>query len=156
VDTALVESAALLHDVDKILPPDAAERGRPHGDGSAAWLARHGHAELGESVRAHPVTRLMDGAAFDRWRATAPIEAKLVAYADKRAGQRRESMSARFASWERRYPDGWSAAEGAAVRARAADLEADVCGWAGVSPGDVRRTSWVADAIRRARRAEAA
>jgi hypothetical protein len=156
VDTLLVEAAALLHDVDKIVPPDDPARGMPHGDGSADWLARHDHAELGESVRAHPVTQLMDGAAFDRWRATAPIEAKVVAYADKRAGQRLESMAARFASWERRYPNGWSAAEGAAVRARAADLEAEVCEWASINPGGVRRSPWVADAIRRARRADAA
>ena len=156
VDIALVEAAALLHDVDKILPPDDPARAMPHGDGSADWLARQGHAELADAVRAHPVTRLLDGAAFDRWSATARIEDKILAYADKRAGQRLESMAARFASWERRYQDGWSAAEGATVRARAAELETEVCRRAGISPGDVQRSPWVAEAVRRVRRVDVA
>ena len=156
VDIALVEAAALLHDVDKILPASDAARALRHGDGSADWLRRQGHAELAGAVRAHPVTRLLDSTAFDRWLAVAEVEARIVAYADKRAGQRLESMAARFASWERRYPDGWSAAEGAAVRARAAELEADVCGRARISPADVRRWPWVAETVRRARAADAA
>jgi len=156
VDIALVEAAALLHDVDKIVPADDPARALPHGDGSADWLRRQGHAELAGAVRAHPVTRLLDSTAFDRWLAVAEVEARIVAYADKRAGQRLESMAARFASWERRYPDGWSAAEGAAVRARAAELEADVCGRARISPADVRRWPWVAETVRRARAADAA
>ena len=156
VDIALVDAAALLHDVDKIVPADDPARALPHGDGSADWLKRQGHAELAGAVRAHPVTQLLDSTAFDRWLAVAEVEARIVAYADKRAGQRLESMAARFASWERRYPDGWSAAAGAAVRARAAELEADVCGRARISPAGVRRSPWAAEAIRRARRADAA
>ena len=58
-----------------------------------------------------------------------------MAYADKRAGQRLESMDARFASWTRRYPGSWDAATTAAVCTRAARLEADVCRAAGIRPG---------------------
>src|SRR5262245_59729388 len=36
VDRRLVESAALLHDVDKILPRDHPIKALPHGEGSAA------------------------------------------------------------------------------------------------------------------------
>lgn len=104
VDRALVESAALLHDTDKALPRDDPLRALPHGEGSARWLAAHGFAELAPVVVGHPVSRLADEAWWRRWNAEASLEARLVAYADKRAGQRLESMAARFASWRRRYP----------------------------------------------------
>jgi hypothetical protein len=77
-----------------------------------------------------------------------------VAYADKRAGQRLESMAARFASWERRYPDdgdGWTAATRVEVRRRAERLEADICRAAAITPDDVRRLTWTAAALRAAR-----
>jgi hypothetical protein len=155
VDRALVEAAALLHDVDKAIPsadPAAALR---HGEGSAAWLAARGMAEPAAAVAGHPVTRLLDDGA-DAWLAGAPIEELLVAYADKRAGQRLESMDARFVDWRRRYPDGWSAGDETLARARAGVLEATVCARAGVAPAMVRRLRWTGRALRAAGRAAAA
>ncbi len=159
VDRRLVESAALLHDADKSLPSDDPLRALPHGEGSAAWLTRAGHAELARAVASHPVTRLRDGERFRQWAAFASREERIVAYADKRAGQRLESMDARFDSWRRRYPpatghpDGaWNDATADAIRARAARLEAEVCRAAGVAPRDVRRLAWTGAAIRAARR----
>jgi hypothetical protein len=151
VDRTAVEAAALLHDVDKILPADDPARGLGHGDGSAAWLTRQGHPELARAVAAHPVTRLVDGEAHRRWAAFASREERIVAYADKRAGQRLESMDERFASWRRRYPDGWDATTWQAVRVRAKRLEADVCRAAGIEPHEVRRLPWTAAAFRLAR-----
>ena len=151
VDRGLVEAAALLHDVDKILPSDDPVRTLPHGQGSAAWLTERGHPELARSVAAHPVTRLVDGEAYRRWAAFASREERVVAYADKRAGQRLESMDARFASWRRRYPGSWDDVTWRSVRARAARLEADVCRAAALRPADVRRLAWTRDALRAAR-----
>lgn len=151
VDRGLVEAAALLHDVDKILPSGDPVRTLPHGQGSAAWLTERGHPELARSVAAHPVTRLVDGEAYRRWAAFASREERVVAYADKRAGQRLESMDARFASWRRRYPGSWDDVTWRAVRARAARLEADVCRAAALVPADVRRLAWTRDALRAAR-----
>lgn len=159
VDRRLVESAALLHDADKALPSDDPARALPHGDGSAAWLTRAGHPELARAAAGHPVTRLLDGERYKRWAAFASREERIVAYADKRAGQRLESMAARFASWRRRYPrlevegvaTGWADAEMLAVRARADRLEADVCNAAGIGPAEVRRLRWTGAAIRAAR-----
>jgi hypothetical protein len=147
--------------VDKLLSADDPARGLPHGEGSAAWLSRNGHAELARAVAAHPVTRLVDGERYRRWAAFASREERIVAYADKRAGQRLESMDARFVSWQRRYrvdrADGrrlaWDAATLAAVRARAERLEADVCRAAGLAPSDVRRLAWTGNALRSARQA---
>jgi putative nucleotidyltransferase with HDIG domain len=167
IDRQLVEAAALLHDVDKALPDDHHVRALPHGEGSAAWLTAAGHAELARAVQGHPVTRLANGERFRRWAAFASREERIVAYADKRAGQRLASMDARFASWRRRYPpatttakvaqagraEAWDARTFDAVRARAARLETDVCRAAGVAPGDVRRLAWTGAAIRSAREA---
>ena len=110
VDRRLVETAALLHDVDKLLAADDPAHGLPHGEGSAAWLTRHGHPELARAVAGHPVTRLLDGERYRRWAGFATREERIVAYADKRAGQRLEPMAARFASWQRRYPGSWDTA----------------------------------------------
>jgi len=153
VDRLLVESAALLHDVDKALPPDDPASALPHGDGSADWLHRRGHPELARAVAGHPVTRLADAERYRRWSALATREERIVAYADKRCGQRLESMAQRFAGWRRRYPareDGgstWDHATIERVRARAQRLEADVCRAAGVRPDQVRRLPWTGAAL---------
>lgn len=158
VDRSVVEAAALLHDVDKVLPASDPVRRLGHGHGSAAWLTQRGHPELARAVAAHPVTRLADGEAYRRWAAFASREERIVAYADKRAGQRLESMAARFASWRRRYPDGWDETTWRVVRARAERLETEVCRAAGITPAEVRRLPWTAAAFRAAltARAEAA
>lgn len=156
IDRPLVEAAALLHDVDKLLPDDSPARALGHGAGSAAWLAGRGRPELGLAVAAHPVTRLLDAGAAERWLASAPLEERVLAYADKRAGQRLEPMAARFASWQRRYPGGpgspgeggWEDTVATAVRERADRLEADVCAAAGVMPREVRRLRWTGRALR--------
>lgn len=163
VDQAAVEAAALLHDVDKALPAGDPARRLRHGAGSAAWLTRIGLEALAPLVTDHPVTRLAQDDGWQRL-AAAPIEARIVAYADKRAGQRLEPMDARFASWRRRYPagprdhdastgpnpgtgTGWDDATARLVRARADALEADVCAAAGVRPAEVRRLRWARAAL---------
>jgi len=150
VDRHLVEAAALLHDVDKILPSDDSARALPHGEGSAAWLTRHGHPELARAVAGHPVTRLFDGEAYRTWAAFASREERIVAYADKRAGQRLVSMEERFATWQRRHPKLWDGRAGTLVRQRAARLEADVCRAAAIEPASVRRLRWTSAALGRA------
>jgi hypothetical protein len=107
-------------------------------------------------VRDHPVTRLADDADTARLM-SAPLEARIVAYADKRAGQRLESMDERFASWRRRYPEGpaetpagqpvpgkrgWDHELAERVYERALALEREICEIAGVRPAQVRRLRW--------------
>ena len=158
VDLAAVEAAALLHDVDK-LPAVGRQPEVRHGDGSAAWLTARGLPALGELVRDHPVTRLVSPDDAARL-AGAPLEARIVAYADKRAGQHLETMDARFASWRRRYPAGtalapkpgsrkaaWTDAEIALVVDRAETLEREICAAAAASPTTVQRLRWARRAI---------
>lgn len=156
LDRHLVEAAALLHDVDKLAAVEPEVDGLPHAEGSAAWLARQGYPELGPVVVGHPVTRLADTAWFESWFASASPEALIVAYADKRAGQRLESMAERFASWERRYPPAeraarargsWTPETFSAVRQRAAEIERRVCALAAVASGDVSRLRWTGAAL---------
>jgi 5'-deoxynucleotidase YfbR-like HD superfamily hydrolase len=160
VDRRLVEAAALLHDVDKVVPPDDPAHDLPHGAGSAAWLTRRDHPELARAVSNHPVTKLLDGEHYRRWAAFATREERIVAYADKRAGQRLESMEARFAGWRARYPKvdtggdrrvaGLDDAEVQVMWQRARRLEADVCRAAGIGPDEVRRLRWTGPALRAA------
>ena len=161
LDRRLVEAAALLHDVDKLPAVNPFVANLRHAEGSAAWLAQQGFAELGPAIVAHPVTRLAEGEWFDGWLATASPEELIVCYADKRAGQRLESMAERFASWERRYPPqeragrargSWSAETMAAVRHRAETIEQGVCALADVAPKDVRRLRWTGPALEAYRR----
>ena len=157
VDRALVEAAALLHDVDKVLPADDPIRALRHGVGTAAWLTARGHPELAAAVTGHPVTRLAAPDA-DAWLDRASSEELLVAYADKRASQHLLPMAGRFADWTRRYPDGvnwhgWSVAEAAVVRRRAERIESAACALAGTIPQAVRRLPWTGRALAAARAA---
>jgi len=83
------------------------------------------------------VTRLSDESRYRRWAAFASREERIVAYADKRAGQRLESLDRRFQRWAQRYPDV------ARVRPRADRLEREVCSAAGITADQVRRLPWV-------------
>jgi putative nucleotidyltransferase with HDIG domain len=165
LDRPLVETAALLHDVDKLERVKPEVGGLGHADGSAEWLARRGHPELGPAIVGHPVTKLADGAWFDRWLGQATPEALIVAYADKRAGQKLESMEDRFASWERRYPPAERAARARGnwtretideVRGRSREIERRVCEMAGVEPDEVVRLRWTSAAFKAARQGDRA
>jgi len=158
VDRRLVETAALLHDVDKLASAGAPAHLR-HGEGSAAWLEARGLAELAPAVRDHPVTRLAEPA-FEGWVHTAPLEARIVAYADKRAAQHLAPMSKRFERWRRKYPPGsdrvvkrsgsaaWSEAVFDLAEHHAAELEREVCQAAGIRPDQVQRLRWSRRALR--------
>jgi hypothetical protein len=144
---ALVEAAALLHDVDKLLPGDGPLAHLEHGEAGARWLAERGCAELGLAVAGHPVRRLVSDDAA-RWVEAASLEVRVVSYADKRAGQRLQSIDARFADWERRFPQ--YRAGLARARRHADRLERDVCAAARITPEEVRRLPWVSRALERA------
>jgi hypothetical protein len=146
VDRRVVEAAALLHDVDKLPAVRRMIGDSSHGEGSATWVTRHGAPELAEPVRNHPVTLLADETSARRI-LTAPLEVRLVAYADKRAGQRLGTMDARFRSWQRRYPDGWDPSLRRMIRMRAAELERGVLDELGVEATSLRRLRWTPRAM---------
>jgi len=147
VDRRLVETAALLHDVDKALPLDHPLRELGHGAAGAAWLTEAGHAELARTLIAHPVTRFNEPDA-EAWLTDAPIEERIVVYADKRATQRVVSLEQRFDRWRRKHPEYRAKLDRAyAVAER---LEDTLCTAIGIAPTDVERLRWVDDAMARA------
>jgi len=150
LDRSLVEAAALLHDIDKLIPGDDPIHELGHGEGAARWLTQLGYGELARAVAAHPVTRLLDADRYGRWNGVATREERIVAYADKRAGKQLVTMKARFAAWEAEYPQ--QRENLLRARARAERLERQVCEMAGVSPLAVKRLRWVAPAIEAARK----
>jgi putative nucleotidyltransferase with HDIG domain len=147
VDRRLVETAALLHDIDKALPADHACRTRGHGRAGAEWLTQAGHAELSKSVAGHPVMAL-DGPDVRAWVARGPLEERIVCYADKRATQRVVSLEQRFERWRRRHPEHLEQLERALVQARL--LEAGLCEAVSVAPDAIERLRWVEQARDRA------
>jgi hypothetical protein len=147
LDARVAEGAALLHDLDKTLPAGDAYRALGHGIGSAAWLRDHDLGELAEAVASHPVYVLGNAESYEAWVGATSLEARLVAYADKRALQDLVSLDARFERWQRRYPD--SPMEPVAYE-RAQRLERELCALAGVEPAGVARLPWVDEALRRA------
>lgn len=150
VDRTLAETAALLHDVDKLFPPGDERRTGGHGHAGARWLADQGWVELADPVAGHPVGRLLDHDGTSGWPGEAPLETLVVAYADKRAAQHVEPMAARFARWRRDHPERHDQLEHA--WARALQLEGYLCGAAGIAPAGVRRLRWAGRAVARAGR----
>ncbi len=152
VDRSLVESAALLHDLDKALPEDHPLRRLGHGHAGAAWLIEHERPELAPAVDNHPVMRLVTPEA-ERWLDRSTLEERIVAYADKRAAQRLGPIDARFRRWYAKHPQYKEGLD--LARGHAAILERDVCDAADVDPADVRRLRWVDDAFAAATAARA-
>jgi HD superfamily phosphodiesterase len=144
VDARLVETAALLHDMDKMLPADDPLKGLGHGAAGAQWLHEHGYAELSAAVASHPVMALGNASSYADWAERAGLEGRVVTYADKRARQDVLTLTERFARWRESYPD---SAELDEAERRAHELERDVCGLAGIKPKDVKRTAWVNEAL---------
>jgi len=147
VDRRLVETAALLHDIDKALPPGHRLKALGHGAAGAAWVTEAGHPELARTLMAHPVTRFADDD-VETWLDQAPLEERIVTYADKRATQRVVSLDRRFERWRCRHPEYADKLERALLVARR--LERDVCTAAGIEPCEVERRRWVDDALERA------
>jgi putative nucleotidyltransferase with HDIG domain len=150
VDSDLAESAALLHDIDKALPVDDRYRALGHGAAGAQWLIDHGHAELADAVREHPVTVIADAPSYEEWSAVNSLEAKLANYGDKRSLQDIVSLDERFERWYRRYPDSPMVP---IAHERFRRLEEELCAMAGVTSDEVERVAWVDAALRQARAA---
>ena len=56
--TTIVETAALLHDLDKMLPAEDPLKALGHGAAGAEWLRQRGYDELAPAVASHPVMEI--------------------------------------------------------------------------------------------------
>ena len=97
VDGALVEAAALLHDIDK---PEIRRTGGEHGIVGARRLEAAGYEELAMPVASHPLHALLDDERH-------PIgwPSVLVAVADRHVAQRFLTIDERLDDMKRRHPE---------------------------------------------------
>ena len=97
IDGALVETAALLHDIDKV---ETRRGGGEHGIVGARRLEALGYPELAMPVASHPVTCLLDDDRF-------PIgwPSILVAIADRHVAQEFVTIDERLNDMQRRHPE---------------------------------------------------
>jgi putative nucleotidyltransferase with HDIG domain len=147
LDAAAVDAAALLHDLDKMLPDDDPLKALGHGAAGAEWLRQHGLDALATAVASHPVMALGEAETYEAWAERAGLIGRVVTYADKRARQDVIDLTDRFARWHENYPDSPKLDE---AERRAGRLELEICGLAGIKPSEVRRLSWVNEAMRAA------
>jgi putative nucleotidyltransferase with HDIG domain len=145
VDATLIEVAALLHDIDKMLPADHPLKPLGHGAAGAAWLRERGHDELAPAVAGHPVMEIGRAPTYDAWADAAGLAGRVVSYSDKRARQTLIRLDSRFARWHDHYPD---SPDLDVAHERARRLEQEISQLAGVKPADVRRRAWVREQMR--------
>jgi putative nucleotidyltransferase with HDIG domain len=137
VDGALVEAAALLHDIDKV---EIRRTGGEHGIVGARRLEAAGYAELAMPVASHPVSCLLDDDRF-------PIgwPSVIVAVADRHVGQAFVTVDERLDDMKRRHPEYADEIESARRPAHA--LEAQVAEAIDMSVDDLvvrLRAAWEA------------
>ena len=135
VDGALVEAAALLHDIDKV---EIRRSGGEHGIVGARRLEEAGHPELAMPVASHPISALLDDDRF-------PIgwPSVIVAVADRHVAREFMTVDERLDDMKVRHPD--HAAQIDAARRPAHALEAQVAEAVGLSVDDLverLRAAW--------------
>jgi putative nucleotidyltransferase with HDIG domain len=139
VDGALVEAAALLHDIDKV---EIRRSGGEHGIVGARRLEGLGYEELAMPVASHPVTALLDDDRF-------PIgwPSVIVAVADRHVAQEFMTVDERLDDMKQRHPE--HAASIDAARRPAHALEEQVAEATGLSVDELverLRAAWTAGA----------
>jgi putative nucleotidyltransferase with HDIG domain len=139
VDGALVEAAALLHDIDKV---EIRRSGGEHGIVGARRLEAMGYEELAMPVASHPVTALLDD---DRYPIGWP--SVLVAVADRHVGRAFMTVDERLDDMQRRHPEYADDIESARPAAHA--LEAELAEVTGLGVDELMarlRSAWRAGA----------
>ena len=139
VDGALVEAAALLHDIDKV---EARRGGGEHGVVGARRLEALGYEELAMPVASHPITALVDDDRF-------PIgwPSVLVAVADRHVAQAFMTIDERLDEMKARHPEYAESIESARRPAHALEEElAEATGLSVDALVDRLRAAWEAGA----------
>jgi putative nucleotidyltransferase with HDIG domain len=139
IDGALVEAAALLHDIDKV---EIRRSGGEHGIVGARRLEGMGYPELAMPVASHPVSCLLDDERF-------PIgwPSVLIAVADRHVAQEFLTVDERLDDMQARYPE--HAARIEAARHASHALEAQVAEAVGLEVDELvarLRAAWEAGA----------
>ena len=139
VDASLVESAALLHDIDKL---ETRAGAGPHGIVAAERLIEMGYDELAPAVASHPVNCLLDEERHPRgWPSV------IVSVADRHVAQEFLTIDERIGDQAHRYPEyAWALQ---LARRRAHALEAELAEVASLTVDELvarLRAAWEAGA----------
>jgi putative nucleotidyltransferase with HDIG domain len=137
VDGALVEAAALLHDIDKL---EIRRTGAEHGVVGARRMEALGYEELAMPIASHPITCLLDDDRFPRgWPSV------VVAVADRHVAQDFLTIDERLDDMKQRHPA--HAADIDAARRPAHALESELAEVVGLTVDDLvsrLRSAWEA------------
>lgn len=135
IDGAMVEAAALLHDIDKV---EVRRDGGEHGIVGARRLEAAGHPELAMPIASHPISCLLDDDRFPRgWPSV------VVAVADRHVAQAFMTVDERLDDMKQRHPEHADGIEAARRPAHALEVElAEVVGLSVDDLVDRLRTAW--------------
>ena len=129
MQTDLLLAAALLHDIDKNIPPKVGER---HPDTGVRILQEVGMDEVAKVVRTHPLHAILDDTINpSTW------EEKLLFLADKMTKHETISVDARFALWRAEELSKEEVSILDAAYPKVKELEQFVCTSIGLTPEEV-------------------
>ena len=128
INIPLLESAALLHDIDKMAPK---QEGEHHPDAGVRILRDAGYPEVADIVRTHPLHAILDQTIAPKtW------EQKLLFLSDKMVKHSISTVDERFALWRAEHlpPNAVSVLDASYPLVKG--LEEDVCTRLGIRPED--------------------
>ena len=129
VNEHLLVASALLHDIDKNIPPKVGER---HPDTGVRILQEVGMDEVAKVVRTHPLHAILDDTINpSTW------EEKLLFLADKMTKHETISVDARFALWRAEELSKEEVSILDAAYPKVKELEQFVCTSIGLTPEEV-------------------
>ncbi|MCX6793641.1 MAG: HD domain-containing protein [Candidatus Gottesmanbacteria bacterium] len=129
VDKKLLLAAALLHDIDKAVPPFPGER---HPDTAVRILREEGMGEVADLVRTHPLHSILDVKIAPKTR-----EEKLLYLADKMVKYDIVGVDKRFALWNEEHLPLTEQAIIDTCYPKVKELEQEVFGLAQISLDDI-------------------
>ena len=132
INEKLLEAAALLHDIDKMIPKRAGER---HPDTAVRVLKELGCSEVAEVVRRHPLHAILDPELAPR-----TGEEKFLYLADKMTKYEVIGVDHRFRLWYKEHLPPEAVMELDAAFPKVKVLEKEIYEMLGITYADVQKT----------------
>lgn len=129
IHTELLVAAALLHDIDKMIPRNPGEH---HPDTGVRILRERGFDEVADLVRTHSLSAILDQTV-----APTSIEQKILYLSDKMVKHSIIGVDERFALWRNENIPPQAKAELDAAYPKVKALEKEICASISVDPGHI-------------------
>ena len=129
VDITLLETAALVHDIDKTIPKLQGER---HPDAAVRVLRERGYTDVADVVQTHPLHAILDNNISPKsW------EEKILYLSDKMVKQEVITVDKRFALWRAENLPKEAVAQLDAAYPKVKLLEQEICSILTMRPDDI-------------------